>query len=125
MQNACIIGWFFFPHLFVFSGFPSLSFLHLLNWPYFNPGGLGFFLLLLFLFSPLIGCREGEQPGKSLREGPQLLTRVKPLHWKKLFSMFCFTLLILQINLSLSGVFSPMKRVIEREVRFYNRGFKM
>lgn len=43
MQNACIIGCFFFPHLFVFSGFPSLSFLHLLNWPYFNPGGLFFF----------------------------------------------------------------------------------
>lgn len=51
MQNACIIGWFFFPHLFVFSGFPSLSFLHLLNWPYFNPGGFFFFAVALSILS--------------------------------------------------------------------------
>lgn len=72
MQNACIIGWFFFPHLFVFSSFPSLSFLHLLNWPYFNPGGLFFFLLLLFLFSPLIGCRGGRGSNQASHSGKAL-----------------------------------------------------
>lgn len=78
VSNAkCLHYWlFFFPHLFVFSGFPSLSFLHLLNWPYFNPGGLFFFfvffLLLLFLFSPLIGCRGGRGSSQASHSGKAL-----------------------------------------------------
>lgn len=87
-------------------------------------------MLLLFLFSTLIGCRGGGEGGVAARQLTQGRPSVAGLGQALTLEKNVFCVLLQSPNspdpdFSLSEVFSPMKRVIEQEVRFYNRGFKM